>query len=177
MVLFTFPMWTSHLRIWTMLFVWYVLSYLHCRMTCSPTEFPSIPLADSLAPTIIRMRSGCGFQSSSLLSWIYTGRWFPCSTPRPALNWNNKIVILLQLGCLQIPVCFEMLLLMLYFTLTLINASIFIFVTLLRMLSSQSITMILLKCWCVQTIQRVEETLIHCTTPYQLGLRFEVISK
>ena len=146
-------------------------------MTCSPTDFPSIPLADSLALTIIRMRSGCGFQSSSLLSWIYTGRWSPCSTPRPALNWNNKIVILLLLGCPQIPVCFEMLLLMLYFTLTLINASIFLFVTLLRMLSSKSITMILLQCWCVQTIQRVEETLIYCTTPYQLGLRFEVISK
>ena len=28
MVLFTFPMWTSHLRIWTMLFVRYVLSFL-----------------------------------------------------------------------------------------------------------------------------------------------------
>ena len=35
--------------------------------------------------------------------------------------------------------------------------------------------MILLKSWCVQTIQRVEETLIHCTTPYQLGLRLDVI--
>ena len=28
MVLFTFPMWTSHLRIWTMLFVRYVLSFV-----------------------------------------------------------------------------------------------------------------------------------------------------
>ena len=46
-----------------------------------------------------------------------------------------------------------------------------------RMLSSKSITMILLKSWYVQTIQRAEETLIHCTTPYQLGLRLEVILK
>ena len=45
------------------------------------------------------------------------------------------------------------------------------------MLSSKSITMILLKSWCVQTIQRAEETLIHCTTPYQLGLRLEIILK
>ena len=37
--------------------------------------------------------------------------------------------------------------------------------------------MIRLKFWCVQTIQPVEETLIHCTTPYQLGLRSVVISK
>ena len=37
--------------------------------------------------------------------------------------------------------------------------------------------MILLKSWSVQTIQRAEETLIHCTTPYQLGLRSVVISK
>ena len=52
-----------------------------------------------------------------------------CSTPRPALYWNNKIVILLQLGCLKFPVCYEMLLLMLYFTLALINASIFAFLS------------------------------------------------
>ena len=45
------------------------------------------------------------------------------------------------------------------------------------MLSSKSIIMIRLKFWCVQTIQPVEETLIHCTTPYQLGLRSVVISK
>ena len=45
------------------------------------------------------------------------------------------------------------------------------------MLSSRSITMILLKYWCVQTIQRAEKTLIHCTTPYQLGQRLEVILK
>ena len=125
------------------------------------------------------MRSACGFQSSSLLSWIYTGRWFQCSTARSALYWSNKIVILLQLGCLKFPVCYEMLLLMLYFTLALINASIFVLTIpfVLRMLSSKSITMILLKSWCVQTIQRTEETLIHCTTPYQLGLRLDVILK
>ena len=69
---------------------------------------------------------------------------------------------------------------MLFFTLALNNASIFAFslvflFVFLRMLSSKSITMILQKSWCVQTIQRAEETLTHCTTQYQLGLRLEVI--
>ena len=105
-----------------------MFSLFSAGMTFSPTELPSIQgLAHSLSPTIIRMRSSCGFQSSSLLSWMYTGRWFQCSTPRPALYWSNKIVILLQLGCLKFPVFYEMLLLMLYFTLALINASIFAF--------------------------------------------------
>ena len=105
-----------------------MFSLISTGMTFSPTELRSIQrLAYSLAPTIIRMRSACGFQSSSLLSWIYAGRWFQCSTPRPALYWNNKIVILLQLGCLRFPVCYEMLLLMLFLTLALINASIFAF--------------------------------------------------
>ena len=103
-----------------------MFSLISTGMTFPPTELPSIQgLAHSLSPTIIRMRSSCGFQSSSLLSCIYRGRWFQCSTPRPALYWNNKIVILLQLGCLKFPVCYEMLLLMLFLTLALINASIF----------------------------------------------------
>ena len=105
-----------------------MFSLFSAGMTFSPTEHPSTQwLTHSLAPTIVRMLSACGFYSYPLLSWIYTRRWFPCSTPRPALYWNNKIVILLQLGCLKFPVGFEMLLLMLYFTLALINASIFAF--------------------------------------------------
>ena len=120
MVLFTFPMWISHLRIWTMLFVRYVLSFLRW------TEHPSTQwFAHSLAPTIVRMLSAYGFDSYPLLPWIYTRRWFPCSTPRPALYWNNKIVILLQLGCLKFSFRFEIL--MLFWTLALINASIFAF--------------------------------------------------
>ena len=120
MVLFTFPMWISHLRIWTMLFVRYVLSFLRW------TEHPSTQwFAHSLAPTIVRMLSAYGFDSYPLLPCIYTQRWFPWSTPRPALYWNNKIVILLQLGCLKFPFRFEMF--MLFSTLAMINASIFAF--------------------------------------------------
>ena len=40
-----------------------------------------------------------------------------------------------------------------------------------RMSCLRSITMILQKFWCQQTIQQVEETSILCTTPFQLGLR------
>ena len=103
-----------------------MFSLISAGMTFSPTELPSIQgLAHSLAPTIVRMRSACGFHWYPLLSWIYTGRWFPCSTPRPALYWNNKIVILLQQGCLKFPLRFEMF--MLFLTLALINASFFAF--------------------------------------------------
>ena len=103
-----------------------MFSLFSAGMTFSPTEHPSTQwLTHSLAPTIVRMLSACGFYSYPLLSWIYTRRWFPCSTPRPALYWNNKIVILLLLGCLKFRFRFEML--MLYLTLALINASIFTF--------------------------------------------------
>ena len=104
-----------------------MFSLFSAGMTFSPTELPSVQwIAHSLAPTsIVRMRSACGFHSYSLLSWLYTPGWFPCSTPRPALYGNDKIVILLQLGCLKFPFCVEML--MLFFTLALINASFFAF--------------------------------------------------
>ena len=103
-----------------------MFSLFSARMTFSPIELPLTQcLAHSLAPIIVRMLSACGFYSYPLLSWIYTLRWFPCSTTRPALYWNNKILILLQLGCLKFLLRFETL--VLFLTLALINASIFAF--------------------------------------------------
>ena len=157
-----------------------MFSLFSTGMTFSLTKLPSTHWAThSLAPTIAYYAFCLRFLFiPSVILDIYTNV-IPCSTPRPALYWNNKIVILLQLGCLKFPFRFEMLIL--FLTLALINASIFafslVFFSFVRTLSSKSITMILLKCWCVQTIQQAEETLIHCTTPYQLGLRLEVILK
>ena len=120
MVLFTSPMWTSHQRIWTMLFVRYVLSFLRWNdLFFNWTPLDSV--THSLTCAYYRSNASC------LRLWLYTRRWFPCSTPRPALYWNNTIVILLQPGCLKFPFRFEMFVLMLYFTLALINASIFAF--------------------------------------------------
>ena len=128
MVLFTFPMSTSHLRIWTMLFVRYVLPFLRWNdIFFNWTPLNSV--TRSLTDAFYRSNAFC-LRFSVILSVIlaiYTRRWFPCLTPRPVLYWNNRIVILLQLGCLKFPFRFEMLLLMLYFTLALINALIFAF--------------------------------------------------
>ena len=107
MVLFTFPMWTSHLRIWTMPFVRYVPSFLRWN-----DFFSNRTSLDSVTRPLT-----CAYYRSN--------DFCPCSTPRTALYWNNKIVLLLQLGCLKFPFRFEML--MLFWTPALINASIFAF--------------------------------------------------
>ena len=54
-------------------FLWGTFSLFSAGMTFSLTELPSIQwLAHSLAPTIVRMLSACGFYSYPLLSWMYT---------------------------------------------------------------------------------------------------------
>ena len=103
-----------------------MFSLFSAGMTFSLTELPSIEwLAHSLAPTIAYYAFCLRFLFiPSVILDIYT-QVIPCSTPRPALYWNNKIVILLQLGCLKFPFRFEMF--MLFSTLAMINASIFAF--------------------------------------------------